>query len=43
VRLNLLEKLKLEDGMGFRNFTMTESHFEELLEMAGGKISKCDT
>jgi hypothetical protein len=30
--------------MGFRNFTrMTPSDFEEVLEMDGGKISKCDT
>jgi hypothetical protein len=44
VRLNLLKKLKLEDVMGLRNFTkMTPSNFEELLEMVGGKISKCDT
>ena len=44
VGLNLLEKLKLEDGMGFSNFTrMTPSDFEELLQMFGGKISKCDT
>jgi len=36
--------MKLEDGMGFSNFTrMTPSDFEELLQMVGGKISKCDT
>jgi len=30
--------------MGFSNFTrMTPSDFEELLQMVGGKISKCDT
>jgi len=29
--------------MGFSNFTrMTPSDFEELLQMVGGKISKCD-
>jgi len=30
--------------MGFSNFTrMTPIDFEELLQMFGGKISKCDT
>jgi hypothetical protein len=44
VGLNLLEKLKLEDGTGFINFIrMTPSDSEELLETVGGKISKCDT
>jgi hypothetical protein len=43
VGLNLLEKLKLEDVMGFTNFTRTTpSDFEELLQMFRGKISKCD-
>ena len=42
--INLLEKLRLEDGMGFRNFTrLTATDFEELLLMVGEKISKKDT
>ena len=40
----LLNKLKMEDAMGFRNFTrLTPTDFEELLLMVGGKISKQDT
>lgn len=42
--MNLLEKLRLEDAMGFRNFTrLTPTDFEELLLMVGERISKKDT
>lgn len=38
---NLLEKLKLEDGSGIRDFTrLVSSDSEELLEMVGSKICK---
>lgn len=39
--INLLEKLRLEGGMGFRNFLrMNSTDFEIPLQMVGGKISK---
>lgn len=40
----LLNKLRLEDAMGFRNFTrLTPTDFEDLLLMVGGIIMKQDT
>ena len=39
--MNLLEQLKLEDGMGFRNFLrMSPADFKTFLQMVGEKISK---
>lgn len=41
---DLLDTLKLEDGMGFRNFLrMSPVDFEFLLEMVGPHISKKET
>jgi len=41
VGLNLSEKLKLEDGMGFRNFTrMDPSDFEEHLQWLMERFQK---
>lgn len=38
---DLLDTLRLEDGMGFRNFVrMSPVDFEELLQMVGARISK---
>ena len=38
---NLLSTLKLEDSMGFRNFTrLTPSDFEELIQLLGRTIEK---
>ena len=42
--VELLNKLRMNDAMGFRNFTrLTPIDFEELLLMVGGQITKEDT
>ena len=42
--VELLNKLRMNDAMGFRNFTrLTPIDFEELLLMLGGQITKEDT
>ena len=42
--ISLLNKLRLEDAMGFRNFTrLTSTDFKDLLLIVGGLIMKKDT